>query len=673
MKWHLTFPLLWLAPSMALGQTFFLEHGSPGRSERGQTIHRTTTGGLFVGGSVGDSAMVQRIGTNGEVLWARAFKPSATDPCFVMHLNSTPDGHLIGCGNGIATGNTVLRDGFHFKLDTLGNVLWVRRWNDARPVYSKRIVPLSATTYLLFADVYDLNNSPTWADVFTAHVDAATGDVTWNSELYDLYAPVPYIDDITSTARLGGAHYATGRIFTNGSPVSTCRVYVSRYDSIGQHVWTRYLFYPNTANRRMYGSDIIAHDDSLTIAFFGNITGSSNTYSVGVARLDTAGNVAWGRVYDLQTNSSEFASSVCATANGYLVGGYGIGSGPKDLFLLEVSRDGTLLWARSYGSSAQEEGLAHHYAPNALVDGNEILLIGRRKYTVDENLLILRTALDGTIDCAPAAPATFTTTALPTASFATTWTAAPLNLLLGSSQPVAGTSITDACATLVADLGPDTTSCDPLPLDAGNPGASYLWSDGSTGQTLLADTGTTWVQVTVDCCTRTDTIHIGGGDPPVAAFTWAQDPPGSTDVVFTNTSLNDDWNMWIIGSVTATSDTATYSFEDHGHYTVGLIVGNDCGSDTLWLQVDVFPSTAVTAPLQAERLTCLVQDGGILVFLPGQGGWTLELFDAHGAMVHRTTSAGSTASLTRSGIAPGLYTLRGQNGSRLAIGRLFIR
>ncbi len=660
---------LLMAPLVAKGQTYYLEHGTSWQVERGQTIHRTPGGGIYVGGSKSDSAMVQRIGAHGEVLWARAFKPSTTYPCLVMHLNSTPDGYLIGCGNGMSTGSIALRDGFHFKLDTLGNVLWVRRWTDTRPVYTKRIVPRSATSYLLFGDVYDVNGSSTYADVFTAHVDAATGDVTWNSDLLDLYAAVPYIDDIASTTELGGGHYATGRLFAGGSPSSKCRVYVSRYDSVGMHQWTKYLFYPNTADRRMYGSDIIAHDDSLTIAFFGDVNGSGSDFTIGVARLDTAGNLAWGRSYDFPWSTSEYVSSICATANGYLVCGYGIGTSGRNLFLLEVSRTGAVLWGRYYGNTSQETGLAYHYAPNLVIDGNAALITARRKYTNNnENELLIRTDLLGQIACNAYSNPNFTSTVLPNASFLSTWASYPLNLTLSPALPSENTSIRDGCVNASPDLGPDSTSCAPVMLSAGVAGASYLWSTGGTTQTLLADTGTYWVQVTLDCCTRTDTIHISGGDPPVADFTWVQDPPGSTDVVFTNTSVNDDWNLWVFGSTTATGDTTTFGFQEYGHYMVGLVVGNDCGTDTLWQQVDVFPATGMAAGAGVEHLTCFGRPDGLVVVLPGPGTWMLDVFDVRGALIHSTSALAGTVllpGLTRHG----LYTVRARQAGRTATGR----
>ena len=69
---------------------------------------------------------------------------------------------------------------------------------------------------------------------------------------------------------------------------------------------------------------------------------------------------------------------------------------------------------------------------------------------------------------------------------------------------------------LVVDLGQDTTLVDggEIILDAGNPGAVYLWSTGATTQTILADsTGTYYVDVIgVRNCTASDSILIAKDD-----------------------------------------------------------------------------------------------------------------------------------------------------------------
>ncbi len=74
----------------------------------------------------------------------------------------------------------------------------------------------------------------------------------------------------------------------------------------------------------------------------------------------------------------------------------------------------------------------------------------------------------------------------------------------------------------VVTLGADSTQCGgTITLDAGNIGASYLWSDLSTSQTLVVSaSGTYFVTATlIGGCTASDTINITINTPPTVTFT----------------------------------------------------------------------------------------------------------------------------------------------------------
>lgn len=68
------------------------------------------------------------------------------------------------------------------------------------------------------------------------------------------------------------------------------------------------------------------------------------------------------------------------------------------------------------------------------------------------------------------------------------------------------------------NLGPDVSTCitnAPLTLDAGNPGATYVWNNNTTGQTLVATTaGTYFVTASNACFTDRDTVTIAYVNPP---------------------------------------------------------------------------------------------------------------------------------------------------------------
>ncbi|MCW8898593.1 MAG: gliding motility-associated C-terminal domain-containing protein, partial [Flavobacteriales bacterium] len=64
-------------------------------------------------------------------------------------------------------------------------------------------------------------------------------------------------------------------------------------------------------------------------------------------------------------------------------------------------------------------------------------------------------------------------------------------------------------------LGNDTTLCqgETLLLDATLPNATYLWQDNTTNPTFnVTQQGVYWVQVTVNNCSKMDTLILNDGD-----------------------------------------------------------------------------------------------------------------------------------------------------------------
>ncbi len=138
----------------------------------------------------------------------------------------------------------------------------------------------------------------------------------------------------------------------------------------------------------------------------------------------------------------------------------------------------------------------------------------------------------------------------------------------------------------IVDLGNDTLLCagSSLLLDASNPGATYLWQDGSTAATFSASSANTYyVDVTNNCGTATDTIVIINGFPPTVNL-------GNDTTICPNTPLQLD----------VTSPFATYLWQDGA--TAGLYnvtsagtyfvdVTNACGtsSDTIAINSYTLP------------------------------------------------------------------------------------
>ncbi len=139
------------------------------------------------------------------------------------------------------------------------------------------------------------------------------------------------------------------------------------------------------------------------------------------------------------------------------------------------------------------------------------------------------------------------------------------------------------------DLGPDTTTCtaNPLTLDAGNAGSTYLWNDNSTNQTLLAvQHGTYYVTVTNGFdCSVSDTINIFAENLPDGDFDmneWPGVASGKYTFVAQNliNTTSYEWDFGD-GSPRQTGSPIHHQYQSTGTYTASLHLINDCNSEVI--------------------------------------------------------------------------------------------
>lgn len=192
------------------------------------------------------------------------------------------------------------------------------------------------------------------------------------------------------------------------------------------------------------------------------------------------------------------------------------------------------------------------------------------------------------------------------------------------------------------DLGADTTICDgdPLVLDAGNPGGTYLWSTGSTGQTETVTTsGTISVMVTdINGCEGTDTIIVDTEPIAVAAFSVRQ-MVGSLTFDFTNLSIGGanqtfSWTFGDGSSDTSKDPSHTYAFD--GNYIVCLTITDACGDSTICDTITV----SLVNSLDGNQLASHIQlfpnpsDGKVFVAFDGLNEEVkISITDIRGRMV----------------------------------------
>ncbi len=164
----------------------------------------------------------------------------------------------------------------------------------------------------------------------------------------------------------------------------------------------------------------------------------------------------------------------------------------------------------------------------------------------------------------------------------------------------------------VVNLGNDTTFChgNTLTLNTGNPGASYLWNDNSTAQTLnVTSTGNYGVVVTdAYACVGSDNINILVKELPNGIINAVH---GDT-ATYTFNVLNPQyvttytWNFGD-GSPLVNGIMVQHKYAHNGIYNVSVLMKGECNDSTLKSRtVDVFDATGGTSIREIEDSKDLV-------------------------------------------------------------------
>jgi hypothetical protein len=145
-------------------------------------------------------------------------------------------------------------------------------------------------------------------------------------------------------------------------------------------------------------------------------------------------------------------------------------------------------------------------------------------------------------------------------------------------------------ANPVVSLGNDTTVCGSLTLDAGNPGATYLWCNASTAQTVVMNASGTCEVVVTDAngCQGTDTISFTVNPNPVVNL----GPDGSScGAVVLDAGSGFTSYLWCDNST-----GQTHLVTSSGTCDVTVTDANGCsGSDTITLTINSSPTVSVSA------------------------------------------------------------------------------
>lgn len=557
-----------------------------------------------------------------------------------------------GITNLISAGNS---DIFILKLDTTSNFISVMQIGAAGIDVAEKLTLDNSGNILVcgqFQNTVDFDPSPGVqnitsngsADAYVLKLDA-NGNYIWAGHYGNSPGQFAYgiSTDAPSDVYVTGGFYGTidfdpgPGVYNLSTTGFNSNIYVLKWSAAGNFIWVDNMGNSSGGN---WGASIktdAAGNPVISGTFFGtvdfdpdasgtyNLTAAGSNGDIFVLKLvSSTGALMFAKGMGGLGLDQPYGLALNAAGDIYVTGLYSLtadfdpgipvfnltAAGPSDAFIVELDAVGNFSWAYGFGGTDSDfgRGINTHesdvytsgvfaYTPD-FDPGLPVYNISSFSNSSDAFLLKLRF-------CTPVQ------------------TAVNYDLCPGDSVFAGGAyqynpgvyydyyTAASGCDSIVTttvqyafilNLGNDVNSCSgqSVLLDANVPGATYLWSTGSTTQTILISaTGSYWVSVTYNGCEQQDTIIVTFHSLPLVNL-------GSDTTICTTSSITLNAGpgfityIWTGG---ATGQTFTLNGSSGaGTYMVSVTVTDSSGcanSDTIF--VTVFVCTGIEDVSFADR------------------------------------------------------------------------
>jgi PKD repeat protein len=232
----------------------------------------------------------------------------------------------------------------------------------------------------------------------------------------------------------------------------------------------------------------------------------------------------------------------------------------------------------------------------------------------------------------------------------------------------------------LVELGNDTTICEgeSLLLDAGNVGASYVWSNSQiTTQTLtVADAGSYVAYVTAaNGCVGVGTINVDVlGDPTASSIFVVNNMPTYTFTILNPQNANQySWDFGDGTTIANAPGTVSHTYLTAGPRQVSVTLTNECGTETVVTTI-VVTSTAGIATNAIEGLSVYPNPANefVTVELPNGTQATGSVFNTTGSLVKTIDSFTAKTEVSVGDFTPGVYFLHIQSEEKTSIIKLVV-
>ncbi|MFC1976173.1 SBBP repeat-containing protein [Chloroflexota bacterium] len=343
---------------------------------------------------------VSKLDSDGNFVWARSMGGSNDDTGLGISADGAGNVYTIGRFQGTAdfdpgpgtfnltsAGSAGAFDIFVSKLDSVGNFVWARSIGSSDQDKGFDIaVDETGNVYItgLFEGTVDFDPGPGTfnltstsgsADIFVSKLNS-DGNFVWAQSMGGLNG------DIGLRIAVDGA----GNVYPNGSFRGTtdfdpgpgtfnltsagdADIFVSKLDSAGNFVWA----WSKGSSGFDEGLGIVVDGTGnvYTTALLQDAVASSSDADIFVGKLDSAGNLVWGRSMGSPGFDKGYGIALDRPGDIYITGTFhgtvdfdpGPGEfnitsdGDGDIFVSKLDSDGNFVWTRSMGGAKFEEGI----------------------------------------------------------------------------------------------------------------------------------------------------------------------------------------------------------------------------------------------------------------------------------------------------------------------------
>ena len=301
------------------------------------------SGDILLGGGVNGNILLSRIDRRGNLRWRRVIRArsESTELSTLNELVIDPFGNIAGVGT---TYNDDVQRAYLFRYDPNADSLLYF----LQPEFSSELTGIKVldnAEYLISGSRLG-EPFPNFISAYTQHVSIPDGRPSRPGTRYDYRGDESFLD---ATLAADGTLYAVGNVSATGG-AGDIRASVSRIGPDGLPVWSVLGPVRGEVNARLYAHDVELIGDRLYVLHWGNIgniTGGINT-TVYLSCLDAAtGSIRWNYDYDLTDFDGENGLELEPHRGGLLVYGLKL-IGKRDPWLMQLSTDGEVEWARAF-------------------------------------------------------------------------------------------------------------------------------------------------------------------------------------------------------------------------------------------------------------------------------------------------------------------------------------